>query len=348
MSRRVTTIVVSDISRFFMNVVIVGALVLGEVLPWHMMLAVLGCFGNGLAAGFFRPSHASLWADLTEGRDRQKALATNSLLSRSGLAVGAAVGGLGLAFSLAAWVLLMDAATFLLTAMLVIVVPEPKRSIEESHRERSLLGSLNVPRLWLDMMQIIGASTWLKRWFVCNVFGACVAQIGSVALPVHVAEHWDGSWQGAYYAVPVVLLVVGGIIARLIPLRRFSGFLDVWGRAGRSIAFVIVALGISPLWATMAKATASLTESMSAPSMATFIAEQFPAHERGRVFGAQMGVNSVLGPVGMLAAGPLLVFFSSQTVLVTVGLIGLVLVCIPLLDKGYWSMSVGRQQVSPS
>ncbi|MBZ8177967.1 hypothetical protein GSS88_09240 [Corynebacterium sp. 3HC-13] len=75
---RVGILVKSDLLRGIANLLVLAGILVDNYASLPLIL--LGCFTNGMCAGYFRPALASLWAELVPASRLKDVLATNFLL----------------------------------------------------------------------------------------------------------------------------------------------------------------------------------------------------------------------------------------------------------------------------
>ncbi|MEU4340049.1 hypothetical protein AB0H00_02090 [Nocardia sp. NPDC023852] len=79
------------------------------------LLAAACSLANGISVGFYRPALSAYWTDILDQDTRRSGLASNALINRTGLAVGAATAGFLVAAQVSIWVLVVDAVTFVVS-----------------------------------------------------------------------------------------------------------------------------------------------------------------------------------------------------------------------------------------
>lgn len=121
-SHRVHQMIFFDVVRAAATAAIAAATLLPAATGW--LPAAVCALINGVSVGFYRPALAAYWSDVLEPETRRAGLASNALINRTGLAVGAATAGVFVAAHASVWVLVVDAATFAAGALICIGLPE--------------------------------------------------------------------------------------------------------------------------------------------------------------------------------------------------------------------------------
>ncbi|WP_143052861.1 MFS transporter [Propionibacterium cyclohexanicum] len=348
MSDRVSSMVHSDWVRAGMNLLIVaGVLVAG---PAGIALAVAGCLGNGLMAGFFRPAQSSLWASIVPRNRLSATLATNSFVNRLGLAAGGALGGVLLAVRQNVLGLAIDAGTFIATAVIVHALRDPRKAAANRSEEPQaeavartwsrVVERLRVDRDWADILALTRKSTWMRLWFICNLNMSWAAGLTSVVVPVVLVRQYSDGEIGLFQSISVIALLAGSLIALLVRRIPGAGVFDAWSSVGSALSYLAVGLGARAGLASAVRFTSYFSQSVASPRLGAYVAEQFPERERGRIYAAQQGVSGVLAPVGMLAGGVLLTWSDPQGVLVISSGLCVLFGLIPLVNPAYWDLKV--------
>lgn len=347
-ANRIRAIVRSDLLRFMANIIILVGVVCPVIVG--TALVIIGCLVNGLCAGYFRPAQASLWSVMVPAEHLKSSLATNSLYNRVFLAVGGGLGGVLIAVNLGVWGLILDAGTFLLTALIVRRSKDPRQTGQQKLADdgitvpknslRVALGKLNVVRQWVSLLQVSRRSSWLPLWVSANIVNSFVSGIAQVCLPVVLVQTYTNEEIGVFQSVGVVALLAGAVVTRVIINVPAPGIFQSWVEVGNCVASILVAFA-APAWiATSSRFSGYFCSSLSAPSFGTFIADQFDEADRGKVYAMQTGVSSVLAPFGMLAASLLLLIIPVTDLLLCSSLVGLFLGLIPLVRRGAWKFAL--------
>ena len=224
--------------------------------------------------------------------------------------LGPSVAGVLIAVIGAEKVLYLDAATFPFSfVMLTLFVPR-RPPLPPSEESRGLFAGVRYV-LRDRLLRTLGVTA-----LFLNMFG----QILAVSLPVLAYEHFGGSPRvaGAFFAA----FGAGAIVGTLLAVRLVARFDPV--RLG---AFSLVALTV-PLWLLplpmplvvllAALALSSLFGPLVNAPLISMITVRAPAALRPKVMSAVLTVALLAGPIGLLAAGPLLEEWGPRPVLLVV------------------------------
>ncbi len=213
--------------------------------------------------------------------------------------VGPPIAGILIATLGSSNVLFLDAATFAVSALLILAaVPRPSRTAEKGPNEgyfAELLGGLSFVSGNLAMRTIILAAV------VCNFLASPLL---AVILPVY-AKQLVGSATGlgamlaGFGGGALVGAVLYGMVGYRLPRRRtLVVCLGVFG-------LPLLALTVQPPLPVVVAALAvcGLSNGPINPIIFTFVQERAPAAMLGRVLGALIGLAMAAAPLGMVVAG---------------------------------------------
>jgi MFS family permease len=307
---------------------------------WQLLVLV---FLRGLFTTPGETARGALLPDLVEpaGTTLERAMSWYDAVARGARMVGAPVAGVLIALIGAPNLLLVDAATFLLSALLVsALVPRPPRVDKERGR---YLDDLRAGLRVVNGDRMIRAVT-----VMCMCTNMLDAGFGSVLLPVH-AERVLHSPQ----AYGLIVGTFGG--SALAGALAFGAW---GGRLPRRVTFLVAFLlcGI-PRYAVLAVraplplilavgAVAGFSSGALNPIMDTAILERLPAEMRARVWGVVYAGCTAAMPLGAVAAGFAVARFGLAPALWAFGLAYLFVTLWPAfgtawsgLDRGYGSAS---------
>ncbi len=235
---------------------------------------------------------------------------------------GAQLSGPLLAGLLVAWigvgkVLWLNAATFAISAVLVLLtVPFISKSTEsetQGHYLRELTHGLRF--VWRDRV--------IRAIFVsATILNFLISPLLAVVLPVYMKRVYDspiglGSVTAAFGGGAVVGAIAYGVIGHQWP-RRVVFVIGVFaiGGAITTLAFlpsVIVMVGAMLL--------GGLISGPNGPLVSTVLQERTPPELRGRVFGTTTAVGFAAAPLGVLVAGYLLDMVGIQATLIGIAVL---------------------------
>jgi MFS family permease len=218
--------------------------------------------------------------------------------TRFTLLLGPVTAGVLIGFIGAPAVLVVDAATYAVSVLLVVLfVPATKPAPGEGE-ERGILAGLR----W------VAGEPLIRAWRICLIVGDIAWQAIFVALPVLVVARYDSDARivGVLFAAFGVGAVLGNVAAyRLV--QRVDGL--------RLIARVSLAQAL-PLWLLVVELPAAgavgvllasgLANGLINPSLHAIITLRIPPALRGTVMTSLMTLYALAMPIGILGAGPLL------------------------------------------
>jgi MFS family permease len=291
------TMLIGDIARVPLMVAI-PLLHTAGVLSFPLLLACV--FALGL---FLAPYYSSQRLILPEvvGDDERTVAQANAIVEgaqRTTALLGPAVAGVLIASIGATNVLYFDAATFAVSALLLLVFVPRRPPLPATDESRGLLAGVRF-LLRDSFLRALGVTA-----LVLNMFG----QMLVASLPVLAYDDYGGSSRiaGAFFAAFGAGAVLGSLAAiRLVP--RFDPI--------RLAAVALLGLTL-PLWLLVVPLPALLVMAVLLVSSAFgplinapligLITMRTPEALRAKVMTAVLTFALVAGPVGLLAVGPLL------------------------------------------
>jgi MFS family permease len=285
--------VISDIARAVLVMVLAFTHSVGQA---YVIAFLSGCFGP-----FFRPARHALLPVIAPGEQYVKALAVSEIAHQGLHTIGPAIGGLAVALLGARKAFLIDAATFLVSAMLVLGV-----SVRGRVGTRPT-GFAEVARDFADGARAVWRDRILRSLFAARCAWV-LGEAGIVAMLVSYIRDDLGRSAGAYgFALAVGgagTAVVSFLLARLGTRTRRLRWLAV-GALSQAL-FIPVALrpGFPQLLALMALEGAIIAGLALYDDV--IMAERVPDALRGRVFalsGSTSQFADFAGSLGLAALG---------------------------------------------
>jgi CRP-like cAMP-binding protein len=316
---RKTIMIVSDLLRAVLVASIPIVLTFG--LPWLYLVVFL----NSAVAQFFDPAHESVIPEVAEEEELAAADAFLSISSFGSTAVGfAAAGLLATNRDTLTIAFYIDAASFVLGALLVWFVKVAKHHVDEETSVRAVLSNLKVGVVALKDSPILRTNflTGLPVFFAFGLWNVLLLPFAIRALSATEFEY------GLQEGLTSVGFVVGSLLMARVADRLREGAWIVGGVLGMGIVGVIYAL-TPQLFAGLGHAAVisiaiglvTLSGFLNAPpSIARRLMMQrnTPRELRGRIFSAFFVGRDVVFLLGMVAAGladvinvEVLVLFSS-------------------------------------
>jgi MFS family permease len=283
-----------------------AAVSIGLNIPLVVVLAFAGALLD--APGY--TARQVLIPDLAarSGTSLDRANGTFQAIENGALLLGPAVAGILVATLGSTNALWLDAASFVVSAILIrLLVPAIRAATSEGDQRVDFGAGIRAvfvdPVLRILTIAAAGANFLLTPLFVVVLPVLATAdQLGAEAL----------GWMLAAYG--------GGSVAGALGFARFGGRLGrarlvVAGFVGTGLAIAAGALTGTLQSLILTLGIAGLAAGPINPIAFTVIAERVPAATRGRVFGAVLGTVLVAAPAGMLVAGWLTSVTDARTAL---------------------------------
>ena len=271
---------------------------------------------NGVAVAIFYPTMTGLVPQLASGAALQSANALVRLSSNIAGILGTAVGGILVATVGAGWALLIDAATYALSAVLLWLVRASSPPAADGERT-SVVDDL--VHGWREFTA--RRCVWLMvLLFSISNFGFTAAI--DVLGPVRSLESWDGP-RG--WAIILVTFSVGTVLGVLVAMRiRPSRPLLVAASAQIFVALPVLALAPpAPLAVVAALGFVSgVCIDVFEVLWQTTLQQQIPAESLSRVASYDWFGSLALTPLALLAAGALEAWLGLQGALWVCGILG--------------------------
>jgi MFS family permease len=320
-------------------------------LPFGLLLALVF-----LGALLDAPGAAARQALLPEaaetaGASLERANAAYQTILSLSILVGPVVGGALIAFVGATGVLLVDAATFALSAVVIgALVPGASRAARSARGQREakgprgyaadLAGGLRF--VWRDgpVRAVVGAMTILTLF---------VSPLYYVVLPVYLEREYGqaiglGLLFSAFGGGAVLGALGYGFVGRRLPRRT----LYLLGAFGVALATAVNA-ALPPLPVILAgSALVGVAFGPLEALVGVVAGERTPPELRGRVFGLAAAAGQLATPVGSLLAGYLLGLVSMQPLIAALAAGCAVVALAGLFDPALRKMERPAEPLSPS
>jgi predicted MFS family arabinose efflux permease len=268
-------------------------------------------FGLGAATAPYFAAQKVIVPELL-GEDEQLVTKANALLqaaTRTTLLAGPVLAGVLIGVIGATSVLLVDAATYVVSALLVAVFVPQREPVEERREDRDIRRGL----------RFIVRDPLLRMWTFAFAFGDAAWTAFFVAVPVLVISRFghDPKIAGWLFASFGVGAVVGNVFSYRVLARRFDG-LGIF-----ATCIVVQVLPLWMLWLPLSAAGFSVALLLSGignglvnPSLHAIMTLRIPERIRPTVMTTKMVVWALINPLGLVIAGPVLDAFGTTPVLV--------------------------------
>jgi len=268
-------------------------------------------FGLGAATAPYFAAQKVIVPELL-GEDEQLVTKANALLqaaTRATLLAGPVLAGVLIGVIGATSVLLVDAATYVVSALLIAVFVPQREPVAEGREDRDIRRGL----------RFIVRDPLLRVWTFAFAFGDAAWTAFFVAVPVLVISRFghDPKIAGWLFASFGVGAVVGNVFSYRVLARRFDG-LGIF-----ATCIVVQVLPLWLLWLPLSAAGFSVALLLSGignglvnPSLHAIMTLRIPERIRPTVMTTKMVVWALINPLGLVIAGPVLDAFGTTPVLV--------------------------------
>jgi MFS family permease len=291
---RQLVMVAADVLRAVVQVIIGLLLWTGEAQVWQL---AIGVAVYGAASAFFQPASTGLIPQTVSAGRLQQANALMSISRNAGSILGPPISGLIVAFAGPATVFLIDAATFGISAVSLLLL-KPIGQVSSEDRQ-SFLAELGGG--WREVIARPWIAAALVAWGIGNTTGAAFIILGPV-----IAERQLGG--AAAWGLILTGGAIGGVIGGLLALR-------IRPRRPLRVGFAIMSLvALEPLSlvgpAPVLLIACAFLLGFGAGELTntwwyTLLQEHVPEHARSRVSSYDWLVSFIFQPLGFLAIGPL-------------------------------------------
>ena len=330
--------IVSDLARAALHGLLAVLIVTGAVTIWHIVV-IEALFG--VARAFFLPAYSGLVPQTVPEARLQEASAARGFVQNAAEFVGPAVGtalvlGVGAAAAFA-----LDAATFVVSAILLAGV-RPRARGEDAPRaplaKELRTGWREVRRRTWVWVTIASASAALMVGF------APLLTLGpSVAQEVYGDRAVFGLVLSAFGAGTLVGALAGVRWRPRHPLRAATLWVLPWTVGLALFAFGLPRGALTALWLL-----AGFGISLFAVWWETALAERIPPHVLSRVSAFDWMGSLGLLPVGYLLAGPLGEALGAVEVLAGGAVLAMLVTLAALTVRDIWRLERGQKSGVPS
>lgn len=293
--RQLMIVVSSVLSGLTQGAVAVLVMTHAATVPLLMALGAV----NGVVGAFAFPATSALIPQTVPREIRKEANALNRFGVNAASIVGASVGGLLVASIGSGWSLAVDAATYLLGAVLFTFVRVPARRAADAGQATSVVRELREG--WREFV----SHTWV--WVVvlgfCFFNAAFSSAVGVLGPPI--ADHTFGrpAW-GYILGVETLGMLAGGLVAMRLRVRR----LLLLGVAACVVPVpMLLALALAPTVAVLLPLAfvSGVAVEQFGIAWETSVQEHVPEEKLARVYSYDALGSFVAIPVGQVVIGPL-------------------------------------------
>jgi len=279
-------------------------------LSYPLLLVLVFAIG-----AFFAPYFAAQRVILPEllGEEEQVVARANALLqaaTRVTMLLGPALAGLLIAWIGATSVLVIDAATYAVSFLLVGLFLPPGRAVQPDESSRGLLAGLRV----------FARDPLLRAWGMAIVVVDASWIVLFVGIPVLVFEEYGGHAATAGWLLAA--FGAGSVVGNAVAYRSLKRFDSLtWASSGlmfESVPLWVLAFPVPPLAIGCALGASGLVNGLVNPALHSILTLRAPAAVRAKMMTALLTLSQVGGPLALLVAGPALGAWGARPVFAVV------------------------------
>lgn len=331
---RVRVLVAADTTR------LVAVLGLAAAVSGHTPVAVLAplVFLVGAGEAFFRPAYGALLPDVLPAEELGAGNALSGSTFHLASILGPGVAGLLVAAVGPRGALLVDAATFGVSLLSLLLVHEPARAVQQRRRMHVEIGE--------------GLAAVRARPWIAAVLLMAMAQLlllvpaTSVLLPLAVRQTGAAT---ASYGYVLAVGAVGGLIGTVVAghhTPRRAGLFSLVALLGFTAEPLALLLGAAPWVLAVAWFTAGLALGPFIVYWETALQSDIPAELIARVISVDWMCSFALLPLGLAVVGPVVDAVGRTPVLLLAVAAGVVppLLCLPVPGIAEFRTPTGAQR----
>jgi MFS family permease len=292
-----------------------------------------------VVASVVRPAASAMIPALSGEERMASAYAWVATGSGIGWIVGPAAGGLLMSAFGVSTTLLVDAATFVVMALLCSRLRASRGGHVDLDSTESGLSGTRI--LWRDMI--------LRNSLLVTALAIACAVVDNVAAPFRFVDQLgtDATGYGAYLA----LWGVGALAGTQLPRRLPATTMPMVLAAGNLLTGVgILGVGIAPslTMAFVASVIGGIGNGMANVAVSVLVASRVTADTRGRAFASVSALLQVATGLGTVAGAPLVALFAAGTTMVGAGALTVLVATGALLWAWRWHVGPSGQVGSPA
>jgi predicted MFS family arabinose efflux permease len=269
---------------------------------------------NGAANALFLPASRGLIPEIVDPSQLQSANALIRLSQNSASLAGVAASGAIIVAVGAGWALGLDAATFAVSALLVLTSQAPRSG---HARDRTTMLS-DLREGWQEFRSRQWVWVIVAQFALVNLcFSPCVYVLG----PIVAKEHWGGALAWSVIITANAVGLIGGsfLAMRIRPARPL--LVATIATFGFLPPFFLLAVH-APVWlAALSMLGNGLAVDVFEVLWMTALQEYVPSDKLSRVTSYDALGSFVLGPVGLLLVGPVAAAVGIERTLIAAGLL---------------------------
>ncbi|MBN3554028.1 MFS transporter [Fictibacillus nanhaiensis] len=318
---RRTIMIISNMVGFMSQGLIGALLIMGEATVWNVALlsAIRGATGS-----FFNPASTGAIAQVAPPGKKQEAFALFAIAANIAEIAGPVLAGITLVFIEPGWLIIADAFTFVISAILIVAC-----------------GSLGNPIKIIKRSVITEISEGFQyvvkqRWLSIIIISSCIFQFFllsslNVLGPIVANQHLGGAPAWAMIATALGLgSIAGSFLVMFYKPKRplLTGFWVLLIGSGPTL--LLLAIPAPTEIIIVSEFISGFAISFFSTLEATTIAKLVPNNLLSRVDSINRFGSMSLKPLGMAIIGPVSMLISVQNTLIIAGVITLLAVAWPL------------------
>lgn len=303
-ANRRTLMIAMDVARFVLILGLASA-VGTEGIPFAAILALTAL--TSVASAFFNPAFSASLVNIVGREEVPRASSSMQVTNTLAQVAGPMLGGAVVGFWGGAAALTVDAFTFLLSGVLILLAGHFPSPVREGQQSGSFWSDMKEGFRFIWSQPLI--KTLVATGPVLNFFGNALGLL----FPVIAVKVWlANSFQfGVLEAgVPFGFAVGAAILMALSKKIRRRGLWMMWGIVGMGLLSLLIvnmptvnlALALTPLMGITAAVVNVLIQ--------ISVQSEVPPEVQGRVFGTMSSLMMAASPASMLTAGVLADLFS--------------------------------------
>lgn len=318
-------LIVSDFSR-----IVLALSLLSVNSPDKVWIAYVATVGLVVFSALSLPARQSLIPRIVSRENLQAANAFDQTLGGMNMTLGAMLGGAASAAFGPQWSFLLNAATFLISGLLVWRMPYAPKPMNSATCDNSSVSKKDEPHDHSAFRRTFRRSAFMKVVAIQSIAWPIGGGAINVLISVYGYQVFGAGDRGVgiLYGSLGIGFILGGISAPYF--KRWPVQAIILGAAVEGLAHVGVSGAPNLLWGASCILLATLGGGIGNTALATLMMRAVPQEVHGRAFALNETLSNVSMGVSMLAAGVLLDFLPARAIGLIAGLL-IVASCIPSL-----------------
>jgi CRP-like cAMP-binding protein/predicted MFS family arabinose efflux permease len=285
-------------------------------------------FLSSAISTFFSPAYDSIVPEMASDEELTAANSMIAISSFGSTAVGFAASGLLAAYSINL-AFVIDAATFFISALLMSGIRIAPLKVEEKTSVAVVVNNLQGGLKYMFNNRILRSIVLISivYAFMVGLGNTLLLPFATKALGATTFEY------GLQEGLTSIGFVIGSLIMARFAYRLREGLWVIIGLLGMGLAYITYSFSRSVPFAIFVVTISGMMNSPYAVARRTLLQRNTDREIRGRVFGANMTISSVMMLLGMAAAG-LADIYGPRLMMQITGLINLATAVVAILAPG--------------